>query len=52
MIDPAHRRRHTDKSVTRRSQSMSLFVAYFGTNKTYDDLAHHTIVLDPGYRGS
>ncbi len=51
MIDPVHRRRHTNKSVTRRSQSMSLFVAYFGTNKTYDELAHHTIVLGPRYRG-
>jgi phytoene desaturase len=30
---------------------MSLFVAYFGTNKTYPDLAHHSILLGPRYRG-
>jgi phytoene desaturase len=30
---------------------MSLFVHYFGTKKTYPDLAHHTILLGPRYRG-
>jgi phytoene desaturase len=34
-----------------KSQSMSLFVAYFGTKKTYEDLAHHTILLGPRYKG-
>jgi phytoene desaturase len=28
-----------------------LFVAYFGTKTQYEDLAHHTIVLGPRYRG-
>ncbi len=51
MIAPEHRRKHTDRSVGRRRQSMSLFVAYFGTKRTYPDLAHHTIVLGPRYRG-
>jgi len=51
MIDPAHRRTHTNKSVDRRKQSMSLFVAYFGTKTKYEELAHHTIVLGPRYRG-
>ena len=32
-------------------QSMSLFVAYFGARRTYPELAHHTIVLGPRYRG-
>ena len=32
-------------------QSMSLFVAYFGARRTYPDLAHHTILLGPRYRG-
>jgi phytoene desaturase len=30
---------------------MSLFVGYFGTSRTYPDLAHHTIALGPRYRG-
>ena len=32
-------------------QSMSLFVAYFGARRTYPDLAHHTIILGPRYKG-
>lgn len=51
MIDPKHRRKHSDRSVRRRRPSMSLFVAYFGTKRTYSELAHHTIVLGPRYRG-
>jgi phytoene desaturase len=51
MIRPEHRRKHTDRAVARKRQSMSLFVAYFGTDRTYEDLAHHTIVLGPRYKG-
>jgi phytoene desaturase len=29
---------------------MSLFVWYFGTNRRYDDVAHHTILMGPRYR--
>jgi phytoene desaturase len=31
--------------------SMSLFVWYFGTRRQYPDVAHHTILLGPRYRG-
>jgi len=39
--------------VTRRSvrQSPGLFVAYFGVSGQYPDVAHHTILLGPRYRG-
>lgn len=30
---------------------MSLFVMYFGTNRRFDDLAHHTIVFGPRFKG-
>ncbi len=50
MIAPAHRRRNTDRAVARRRQSMSLFVAYFGTRRTYPELAHHTILMGDRYR--
>jgi phytoene desaturase len=50
LVDPQRRRKHTDRAVARKSQSMSLFVAYFGTRKVYSDLAHHTIVLGPRYK--
>jgi phytoene desaturase len=29
---------------------MSLFVWYFGTNRKFDDVYHHTMVLGPRYR--
>jgi phytoene desaturase len=51
MIDQKHRRKHKDWRLNMKSHSMSLFVAYFGTNKTYDHLAHHTILLGPRYKG-
>ena len=50
LIDPSVRRKHTDASVARKKYSMSLFVGYFGTNKTYPELAHHSILLGPRYR--
>jgi phytoene desaturase len=30
---------------------MSLFVWYFGTNRRYDDVLHHTMLFGPRYRG-
>jgi phytoene desaturase len=51
LIHPRHRRRHSDRAVRRRRQSMSLFVAYFGAPRQYPELAHHTILLGERYRG-
>ena len=51
LIDAADRRKHSDASIARKRYSMSLFVGYFGTKKTYPDLAHHSILLGPRYRG-
>lgn len=50
LVAARHRRRHTDRSLARRKLSMGLFVAYFGTRKTYPGLAHHTILMGPRYR--
>lgn len=39
------------RRVERLDWSMSLFVLYFGTDKTYaDDVVHHTVVFGPRYR--
>jgi len=43
--------RRTARRLERMQWSMSLFVIYFGTDRTWDGLAHHTIVLGPRYRG-
>jgi phytoene desaturase len=50
LIDASARRKHSDASIARKRYSMSLFVGYFGTKKTYPDLAHHSILLGPRYR--
>ena len=41
----------TNRRVERSRYSMSLFVWYFGTKRTYPDVAHHTILLGPRYKG-
>ncbi len=50
LVAPQHRKKWTDKKVDKTKLSMSLFVWYFGTDKTYDDVAHHTILLGPRYK--
>jgi phytoene desaturase len=50
LLPPEARRRWTDRRIARARYSMSLFVWYFGTDRRYDDVAHHTILLGPRYR--
>ena len=47
LIKPEHRRKWTDRRLERMKYAMSLFVAYFGTDRTYPHLPHHSIVLGP-----
>jgi phytoene desaturase len=49
LIDPVHRPHNSDRKLRRMRYSMSLFLVYFGTRRTYPDLAHHTILLGPRY---
>ena len=51
LVDAAVRPRNPDRRITRRRYSMSLFVLYFGTNRQYEDIAHHEILMGPRYRG-
>jgi len=51
LIAPEHRRTWTDRKIERARHSMGLFVWYFGTNRRFEDLQHHTILLGPRYRG-
>ncbi len=50
LVPPAVRRRWTNRRLARARYSMGLFVWYFGTDKRYEDVPHHTIVLGPRYR--
>jgi phytoene desaturase len=51
LVPAEARRRWTDRKIERAHYSMSLFVWYFGTKRKYDDVAHHTILLGPRYKG-
>jgi len=51
LIPPAVRKKWTDHKIESMRYSMSLFLIYFGTNRTYPGLAHHTILLGPRYKG-
>ncbi len=51
MIAPQHRKHWTNKRIENGKHSMSLFVWYFGTNRQYKDVPHHTMVLGPRYEG-
>lgn len=45
------RRRWSDAKLDRAHYSMGLFLWYFGTRRRYDNVAHHTLLLGPRYRG-
>jgi phytoene desaturase len=51
LLAPQHRHRWTDARLARARYSMSLVVWHFGTNRRYDDVEHHTILLGPRYKG-
>jgi phytoene desaturase len=50
MLPSVRRRVWTDAKLDRMNYSMSVFVWYFGTNRRYDDVKHHTIALCDRYR--
>jgi phytoene desaturase len=51
LVAPQHRKHWTDQRIESGRYSMSLFVWYFGTDKQYTDVPHHTMVLGPRYEG-
>ncbi len=51
LLPARYRHRWTDAKIERARYSMSLFVWYFGTKRRYPDVAHHTILLGPRYKG-
>jgi phytoene desaturase len=50
LIPAIARNKYSDSRIAKMKYSMSLFVAYFGTKRTYPELAHHTILLGPRYK--
>jgi len=51
LMPTVKRKTWTDKKLSRSAYSMGLFVWYFGTNRRYEDLPHHQILMGPRYEG-
>ncbi len=49
-VPAAVRHKWTDAKLDGMRYSMGLFLIYFGTDRTYPDIAHHSIVLSERYR--
>ncbi|MCY1066140.1 phytoene desaturase [Nannocystis sp. RBIL2] len=50
LVARRHRRWNSDFLISRKKLSMGLFVGYFGADRTWPELAHHTIILGTRYR--
>ncbi len=50
LLPAGARGKWSDAKLDRARYSMSLFVWYFGTDRRFDDVPHHTIVLGPRYK--
>jgi phytoene desaturase len=50
LLPPEARPSMSNAKVERMRFSMSLFVIYFGTNKQYEHIAHHEIIMGPRYK--
>ncbi len=51
LVPPEARSWRMRAAQATRRYSMGLFVGYFGTRRTYPELAHHTILMGPRYHG-
>ena len=51
LVPKSFRKKYTDKKVKSLTYSMSLFVIYFGTNRRYENMAHHEIIMGKRYKG-
>jgi phytoene desaturase len=51
LLAGSERGRTVSRGLKRRSFSPSLFVLHFGLKRTHPELAHHTILFGPRYKG-
>jgi phytoene desaturase len=51
LIAGGARKRWTTRKLARARHSMSLFVWYFGTDRKFPSVPHHTILMGPRYQG-
>ena len=50
LVDPAVRRKWTDRKVDNTDYTMSCFLLYLGVRKKFDNLEHHTLILSQRYK--
>jgi len=50
LVPAGERRRWTDAKLDHARYSMGLFVWYFGVDRRYEEIGHHTILMGPRYR--
>ncbi|SDH25724.1 phytoene desaturase [Roseospirillum parvum] len=51
LVPAAANQRWTKRKLVKSRYSMSLFVWYFGTQGTWPEVDHHSIILGPRYKG-
>ncbi len=51
LVPERWRKRWSNQRIERAAYSNGLFVWYFGTNRRYDDVPHHSVLLGPRYKG-
>jgi len=50
LLPESRRPSMSDRKIAKMRHSMSLFVIYFGTNRRYENVAHHEIIMGPRYK--
>ncbi len=51
LVPAEFRKTWTDRKIERMKSSMGVFVWYFGTNKRFEEVPQHMILLGPRYEG-
>ena len=51
MVPQIQNKKWKPKKIEKMEYSMGLYVIYFGTNKKYSDVKHHTILMGESYKG-
>ena len=51
MVPQLQNKKWSPKKIEKMDYSMGLYVIYFGTNKLYSDVKHHTIIMGDSYKG-
>jgi phytoene desaturase len=51
LVPARFRHKNTNRKIEGMRYAMSLFVIYFGTDRKYENVTHHQILMGPRYKG-